>query len=327
MSRPLRIEYEGAFYHITARGNERKEIFKDDKDKDVMLDILCKLSIPRSINIYAYVLMTNHYHFLIETMNANLTRFMHSFQTIYTSGYNKRHRRTGHLFQGRYKALLVEKNEYLLELTRYIHLNPVRARIVKSPEQFKYSSYCHYMGLEKSNAINPNFLLDQFDSKNTRKAILQYRDFVEEGIANNIKSPFDDLRAGFILGSETFYQKTLEKIDSAQLSSEMPECSIKNENVRIDRIKEIILEEYHIQEQDLFKKRGNLKPLKLAMYLARTLTDMPISEIAKELGNRHYSLVSHFTKQIKEEIKRDNDFAGFVRDIEKRIRANSQFKT
>lgn len=327
MSRPLRIEYEGAFYHITARGNERKEIFKDDKDKDAMLDILQKLSIPRSINIYAYVLMTNHYHLLIETMNANLVRFMHAFQTTYTQGYNKRHRRVGHLFQGRYKALLVEKNEYLLELTRYIHLNPVRARIVKSPEQFKYSSYCHYMGLEKSNIINPDFLLDQFNSKDKRKAILQYRDFVEEGITNNVKNPFNDLRSGFILGNEAFYQKTLERIDSVQLSSEMPECYIKNENISIDRIKEIILEEYHIQEQDLFKRKSNSKPLKLAMYLARTLTDMPISKIAKELGNRHYSLVSHYAGQIKEEIKENNEFAGFVKDIENRIRANSQFKT
>ena len=157
--------------------------------------------------------------------------------------------------------------------------------------------------------------------------VLQYRDFVEEGMANNIKNPLDDLRAGFILGSENFYQSIAKKIDNAQLSAEMPARSIKNGNVEIDCIKEIVLKEYQIQEHDLFKKRGNSKPLKLAMYLARTFTDMSISKIAKELGDRHYSLVSHFVRQTEEEIKRDNEFAGFVRDIERKIRANSQFKT
>jgi putative transposase len=214
-----------------------------------------------------------------------------------------------------------------VELTRYIHLNPVRARIVKSPEQFKYSSYCQYLGLEKSNLLNLGLLLDQFNSNNRKKAILQYRNFVEEGMANNLRNPLDDLKAGFILGSEIFYQSIAKKIDGAQLSDEMPALSIRNGNIDIDCIKEIILKEYHIREQDLFKKRGNSELLKLVMYLARTFTDMPISKIAKEMGDRHYSIVSHFVKQTEEEIKRDNGFAGFVRDIEGRIRANSQFKT
>jgi REP element-mobilizing transposase RayT len=140
MSRPLRIEYPGATYHITARGNERADIFRDNNDRQKLLEQL-QIALQRyAIVIHAYVLMGNHYHLLLETPEGNMSQAMHFINGNYTGYFNHRHRRVGHLFQGRYKGLLVEKESYLLSLSRYIHLNPVRAGIVEYPEEYHWSN-------------------------------------------------------------------------------------------------------------------------------------------------------------------------------------------
>ena len=128
MARPLRIEYSGAWYHVTCRGNEKRNIFRDDADRDKLIEILsANLKLYR-IELHSYVLMQNHFHLLRMTPEANLRNFMQRFNTTYTAYFNRRHRRSGHLFQGRYKAILIEKDEYLVGLSRYIHLNPVRIK-------------------------------------------------------------------------------------------------------------------------------------------------------------------------------------------------------
>ena len=128
MTRSLRIQYEGAVYHVSSRGNERKEIFKDEIDRKAFLDLLTDSLKTYSVILYCYVLMENHFHFLLETPLANLSEFMRRFNITYTSHYNRRHKRVGHLYQGRYKSILVDKESYLAVLSRYIHLNPVRTR-------------------------------------------------------------------------------------------------------------------------------------------------------------------------------------------------------
>ncbi len=129
MARPLRIEYEGAFYHITARGNERKRVFLSKADYEKFLADLRSSAERFSVVIHCYVLMGNHYHLIVETPKANLSSFMHAIQSGYTTYFNTKRGRSGHLFQGRYKSILIDKDAYLLELSRYIHLNPVRARM------------------------------------------------------------------------------------------------------------------------------------------------------------------------------------------------------
>jgi putative transposase len=148
MSRPARIQYEGAFYHVMNRGNTRAEIFVDDKDRKKFYDILGNVEERFRVDIYAFVLMKNHYHLLLETSLPNLSRAIQSLNGDYALYFNNRHNRPGHLFQGRFKAMLVEKGHYLLELSRYIHLNPVRADIVKTPESYKWSSLPIYLGEE-----------------------------------------------------------------------------------------------------------------------------------------------------------------------------------
>ena len=141
MARPLRIEFPGALYHVTSRGNARQRVFRDDEDRETFLATLAWVVARFRWRCHAYCLMDNHIHLLIDTPQPNLSRGMRQLNGVYTQRFNRRHRRVGHLFQGRFQAILVEKEGYLLELARYIVLNPVRAKMVKTPERYPWSSY------------------------------------------------------------------------------------------------------------------------------------------------------------------------------------------
>ena len=145
MARPLRIEYPGAFYHVTARGNERKRIYFTKRDYLKFREYIEDAQEKYGCLLHVYVFMTNHYHMIIETPNPNISKVMHFINGSYTTYINKKRDRSGHLFQGRYKAILIDRDNYLLEASRYIHLNPVRARIVEKPEEFLNSSYASYI--------------------------------------------------------------------------------------------------------------------------------------------------------------------------------------
>jgi len=150
MARPLRLEFAGALYHVTSRGNERKPIYFEEADFELFLNILGQVCEQHNWVIHAFCLMTNHYHLLVETPDANLSKGMRQLNGVYTQAINRRYRRVGHLFQGRYKAILVDKDAYLLELSRYIILNPIRAKMVDSLEEWPWSSWHCAMGLEAS---------------------------------------------------------------------------------------------------------------------------------------------------------------------------------
>ena len=203
MTRPLRIEYPGAVYHITSRGNAYQDIFLDDTDRDKFLEVL-KQTVERfNWLCHAYCLMTNHYHLLIETVDPTLSRGMRQLNGVYTQAFNRRYERIGHVFQGRYKAILVEKETYLLELARYIVLNPVRAKMVKKPEEWKWSSYRATAGLSSAPSfLTVDWILSQFHNER-KKAQRLYREFVSEGVG---KSPWDELRGQIYLGSAGFIE-------------------------------------------------------------------------------------------------------------------------
>ena len=170
MARPLRIEYPGAVYHITSRGNEKKPVYKDDQDRKNFLFILDKVNKRYHWVCHAYCLMDNHFHLLIETPDGNLSSGMRQLNGVYTQAFNKRHHRAGHLFQGRYKAILIQKDSHLLEVCRYVVQNPVRAGLVEYPAQWRWSSYGATVGREKPPAcLTTSWVLGQFSSKR-RKA-------------------------------------------------------------------------------------------------------------------------------------------------------------
>jgi putative transposase len=163
MSRPLRIEYPGAVYHIISRGNERREIFLDDEDRLKFIDMLADYHDRLGILTHCYVLMDNHYHVVIETPKGNLLKVMHGLNSGYTGYFNRKYNRSGHLFQGRYKAVIVDKENYLLELSRYVHLNPVRAGMTERPEEYAWSSYAGYIKASRSKPwIEYTWILEIF---------------------------------------------------------------------------------------------------------------------------------------------------------------------
>lgn len=222
MARPLRIEYPGAVYHITSRGNSKNKIFRDDTNRELFLEVLDSVIKRFNWLCHAHCLMDNHYHLMIETPEANLSIGMRQLNGVYTQKYNRRHKKTGHIFQGRYKAILVEKESYLLELCRYVVLNPVRARIVERSEDWKWSSYSATVGIKKApEYLTVDWILGQFSDKK-RKAEKQYKEFVTAGIKE--RAPWKNLKGQILLGGERFIKKFRELLSGREEIKEIPRC-------------------------------------------------------------------------------------------------------
>jgi len=204
VARPLRIEFAGALYHVTARGNARMPIFGDDADRREFLSVLGQVLERFNWLLHAYCLMGNHYHLMVETAQPNLSAGMRHVNGIYTQRFNRRHARVGHVLQGRFKAILVERDSYLLELCRYVVLNPVRAGLVERAQDYRWSSYRPMAGLEPApRFLCCDWLLGQFGGPSA-EARERYREFVAAG--SNAPNPWEKLEAQVVLGKDDFVQ-------------------------------------------------------------------------------------------------------------------------
>lgn len=220
MARPLRIEFAGALYHITSRGNACEDIYKDDSDRDCFLELLHKTNIRHGWICHAYCLMPNHYHLLIETSRPTLSKGMKYLNGSYTQRYNYHHQRVGHVFQGRYKSILIEKESYLQELSRYIVLNPVRARMVHSAVDWPWSSYRATAGYTSpGDYLSTDWILSGF-GKRKKTACERYRTFVQQGL--NQPSPWESLKNQIYLGSDQFVDDVLSRLDPKQSLLDIP---------------------------------------------------------------------------------------------------------
>jgi REP element-mobilizing transposase RayT len=202
MARAWRIEYEGAYYHLLSRGNERRNIFLCDEDRTLFLDTIGECGERFEIDIFSYVLMSNHYHLLLRTHRANLSKAIQWFSGTYTRRFNNRHGRSGHLFQGRFKSILVQNDAYVLQLSCYIHRNPLRAGLVQRLADYPWSSYRAYAYRQKKPVdwLTTSLILQQFQVSNPHKA---YREKVQR-YAREENRLWEDLRHGLILGSRQF---------------------------------------------------------------------------------------------------------------------------
>src|SRR6188472_2395080 len=224
MARALRLQFEHATYHICARGNRRDVIFSGDKDRLRFLGLMQQSLRRYDVELHAYVLLANHFHFLAQTRRANLSRWMHWLIASYSIWFNRRHRSNGHLFQGRYKSFLVQRGQYLLGLSRYIHLNPVRGRVLGAGNPatrrarlhaYRWSSYRGYAGLAKQDEfVAEELVLGEFGGRRRNESKLRYRRFVEEGLTREIENPFEAVRWQAALGDESFVQQLKDRLNA-----------------------------------------------------------------------------------------------------------------
>lgn len=222
MARPLRIEFSNALYHVSSRGDRREPIYEDDEDRLCFVSILNDVIAQMNWLCHAYCLMTNHYHLIIETPDGNLAKGMRQLNGVFTQSSNRRHHRSGHLFQGRYKSILVDKNAYLLELTRYVVLNPVRAGMVRQAQDWPWSSYRAMMGLEAPlEGLQTDALLALF-SKYRATARKQYARFVAEGIG--AANPWEHLQGQIYLGDERFVKRMQGKMNKQSADVNIPKA-------------------------------------------------------------------------------------------------------
>jgi len=225
MSRPIRIEYPDALYHITARGDRREDIFEDDQDRQAFLQTLDQVVAQFGWLCYAWCLMDNHYHLLIQTPNGNLSKGMRQLNGVYTQASNRRHQRVGHIFQGRFKAILVDSDAYLLELSRYVVLNPVRAGMVKKPADWRWSSYRATVGLEApADWLAAEGVLAMFAQRRSL-AQQRYAEFVSEGI--KAESPWANLKGQVFLGDEAFVNRMQAHIRQCKDDVQIPQAQRK----------------------------------------------------------------------------------------------------
>jgi REP-associated tyrosine transposase len=275
MARDLRLEFAGALYHLTARGNEQQAIFRDDSDRRWFLKLLAREVAQQRWQCHAYCLMGNHYHLLIETTEPNLARGMRRLNSAYAQGFNHRHGRVGHLFQGRYHSVLVEKESYLLEVSRYIVLNPVRASLVCTPEEWAWSSYRATSGLEPAPAfLQVDWLLGIF-SDDIAMARPAYVRFVH---SENATCPWDDLRDRIWLGSESFRTHMKDFLKGKELE-EIPRTQQQPLRPTPEQIIASVLEVFGLTEHQLWA-RADPEAFRTTIYLLRRVGNLPIQQVA-----------------------------------------------
>jgi len=303
MARPLRIEYEGALYHVTARGNERGKVVFTKADYRKFKEYLREGQTKYGFILHCYVLMTNHYHLLIETPEKNLSKIMHYLNSSYTTYINIKRKRSGHLFQGRYKAILVDRDSYLLELSRYLHLNPVRANVVEHPEEYSHSSYSAYIG-ESDGLVRTTDLLDMF-SKDASTAKQKYKIFVESAMGEKQESPMKKVYGGMILGSLPFIKEALNRLEDELLQrTETSHKKALRSPCGIDDVLSLVSAHFGVApELAVSPQRNDIR--KIIIYLMKKQSAASNQEIGEAVGGMSGFAVAKAYQRLMVEMVKD----------------------
>ncbi len=318
MARPLRLQYSGACYHVTSRGNEKKPIFRNQKDREKFLGYLESAVVRYGAIIHVWCLMDNHYHLFLETPTGNLSQIMRHINGAYTTYFNVKWKRTGHLFQGRYKAILVEADQYATELSRYIHLNPARAGIVDTPEEYLWSSYRSYVGKSTPPAwLKTEFILGYFGGK-TAAAKNEYSEFVKARLKSEYESPLLATVASTLLGSPDFVRDVTDRyLGEKEDIRNVPAARALLQRPSIDGI----LEKVHAELSDV-KLLSNRGIKNIGIYCCHRYSGATLKEIGDHFGisgaavsqtSRRLVLKVETDPQLKKLIKRLESTSGFVK--------------
>jgi putative transposase len=304
MARALRLEYPGAVWHITSRGNNRGDIYLGDEDHLMFLGIFAEAVRRFRWIVHAYTLMNNHFHLVLETPEPTLSRGMKWLNGKYAQWFNKRHQRSGHLFQGRFKGFLVEKESYLQALIRYVALNPVRAGMVKRPEHYQWSSYRATAGCEAAPPwLTTEWALAPF-GRDLATQQAGYRQFVDEG-AGITRSPFEDAVGQLFLGTAAWVEKMQALVDSAPRSKEHPAAQRFAGRPSVARIIEVVAEVFQQPEEEIRTGHGG-NERKVVTWLGCYEGMWRLCGIAEALGLRSTSRVSAMIGECDRELKEDD---------------------
>jgi REP element-mobilizing transposase RayT len=307
MARPVRIEYPGAVYHVVCRGNNRQAVFRDDHDRKRYLEKLSLYCEEKDVELLCYSLLTNHVHLVLETPQGNLSKMMQAFQTSYTVYFNKRHGRSGHVFEQRYKAFLVDRDNYLLEVSRYVHLNPVAARLVERPAQYRWSSYASYIQGKGIPGLKYQKVLEYF-AGGKRKQVEQYREFVEGGFSAKEKLGELPVRKQAFIGDEEFEEAARKKVSK---------LSVVERSYPFKRIAGAVCRATGVSENDVkhsSRTQEVQRARELLCYVSRRHGAVSLTELRAFLGVKELSTPSHALRRAETRLTDDR---GFRRQLER----------
>jgi putative transposase len=326
MARPLRIQYPDAWYHVMNRGRRGEPVFTVDDDYVSFITTLRESRELWNVNVAAYCLMPNHYHLLVQTPEANLSRCMRHINGIYTQRFNKKHNEDGPLFKGRYKAILVDADSYLLELVRYIHRNPLRAGMTTTIDDYAWSSHRGYL----SDASNYGWLFKDFVlslfSHDKNESERDYRRFMSHDDQEELTKILAQKKIPPVLGSTNFIKWLKSEHDEKKINEEIPDTRMFSPE--IDTIRKTICKSYGVAEDSLLRsKRGMTnEPRNVAIYMTRYLRGDRLVIIGREYGMAKYSSVSSAIERTKKQMAVDRGFKRRVEEIKSEI-SKSQKQT
>lgn len=323
MARPLRIEYSNAWYHVMNRGLRREDIFFNRDDRISFLSLLKDIFENYHVQIHAYCLMNNHYHLMLNTPFPNLSKAMRHLNGLYTQRFNRSHNTDGPLFRGRYKSKIIQSEEYLTSLSRYIHLNPVAAKIVQSPEDFEWSSYRSFARLsEQPKWLFCDETLSYFGTQGDQARIASFRNYVNEGIDDETQKLLSSNKGPAILGSKTFIQTMAQRLKT-HVPFEIPEQKplIRLLQPSLSTIKRVVQDYFEINEDEFAisgQKIGN-KPRQIAIYLAGKHTCYSHQLIANFFARTSRYGVARSCHLIKLQVETDMEIAKIISAIERKL--------
>ncbi len=316
MARPMRIEYPGAVYHVMARGIEHSRVIAGDDEKSLFMEVLSKSKRSHSLIVHGYSIMDNHYHLQIETPQGNLVAGMTGIQRDYAIGLNARSRRRGHVFEGRYKAILIDKEAYLLEASRYLHLNAVQAGIVRRPEDYRWSSYRDYIGLRGDGVTDVEWILGRF-GRNRAEAMARYAEFVNEKLGFATYDPFAEVYGGYILGSREFVTRIKGSLRAEPEDQEISERRYLKPRLSIETVLREVCKFYKEQIEEVVKLRARGKRSdKVALYLLRKHTMVPTGILGEYFGGRTRSSVSKTVQRLAQSMEEDEELRREIEGLE-----------
>ncbi|UCE50991.1 MAG: transposase [Desulfobacterales bacterium] len=323
MSRPLRIDYPNAWYHIMNRGRRGEQVFTNTWDYTQFIDLLQDTSEIWNLRLVAYCLMPNHYHLLVQTPDANISRCMRHIDGVYTQRFNRFHDCDGPLFRGRYKSILIEADNYLLHLVRYIHRNPLKAGFTDRLDKYIWSSHKGYLSnAEKWNWLHKNFVLMMF-SPHKGESLERYRQFMAKD-EESVSKILEKKKWPSILGSERFINLVKERFFLQKTDEEVPQA--KELAPDIKQIKKKVVEYYGITEDELLQSRRGVfnEPRNVAIYVGRQLRGDSLKQIGEQYQIHKYSSVSSVIERMKALMATDRKLSKRVEKITTTLRKSQE---